>query len=77
MKECLTWGVHDIEEVRFSFGIWQNHCHRSAFDANTSLKVTKREWSSLHSALGACQLLVNYTHVSCSGCDFYLGLKPE
>lgn len=41
-----TWSVHDVEEVGFPLGIWQDHCHRSTFDANTPLKGTEKEGKS-------------------------------
>lgn len=32
-----TWSIHDVEKVRFSSRVWQDHCDRSTFDTNSSL----------------------------------------
>lgn len=38
-QDCtITWSVNDVEEERFSFGVWQNNRHWGALDPHPSLK---------------------------------------
>jgi hypothetical protein len=77
-----TWRVHDVEEVRLPFGVRQHHRHRSALDADASLKSTDR-YSGLipdqrnPSAPGVYQLLTDHTNGSpCSGCNSFFLSRP-
>lgn len=33
-----TWGIHNVEEIRFAPGVWQDHCDGGTLDANSPLQ---------------------------------------